>query len=374
MSKKSQRKMSNQPVLVSVIVAGYNVAKYLPKCLEALLKQTLKDIEIIVIDDGSDDDTKNIITRYAKQDSRIVPIYVAEHQGVSAARNLGMAKARAEYLMVCDADDFYHPEMCEKMHAAMERTGADAAACEDNIIYRAHPEMRPSDEFYYSLKFSGLNDMNDSLVLGTDLSVHNKIFRKSLIKKYDLTYPEGLLYEDAYFCAAYFCISKEIYYLNERLYNYVRHAHSTMSNTWSNDKTKDTAIDHLYVAFRLYEFLEKHHLLTQYNELFWQLFYNFEYFALTNSKTAERKQQVRQEAKNFIDEHAESFAGAEIGCRNDIISLNARKFLPNTARLKRLVLRLMPTYRLQISNVLRMRSLKTKQQNLIKQLNRLMRK
>ena len=372
MTKKSPAK--NQSPAVSVIVAAFNVEKYLKKCLDSLLRQTLTNIEIIVIDDASTDQTRSIISDYAKKDHRIQPIYNDKHIGVSAARNQGIDQSCSEYLMVCDADDFYEPDMCEKLYQALERTGADAGTCEDNIIYHAHREMKPSDDFYYSLKFVGLNDVSDNLILNTDLSVHNKIFRKSIIDKYQLRYPEGLFYEDAYFCVAYFCVSRKIYYLNERLYNYIRHNNSTMSNTWSSDKDQDLAIDHLHIAFRLYDFLEQHQLLSKYNELFWQLFYAFEYFAVDHSKTKARKQQVRQEALDFIAAHSDSFAHAEIGSRDDITTLNSRKFLPNSARIKRFILRVMPTYRLQISNVLRMRSIKSKNQNLNDQLNRLVKK
>lgn len=371
---KTTKTSSKSAPLVTIIVAGFNVEKYLAKCLDSLLKQTLSNIEIVVIDDASSDGTKAIIQKYAKKDSRIIPIYNSEHLGVSAARNQGIDKSHAEYLMVCDADDFYEPEMCEKLYQALEKTGADAGACEDNIIYHAHIEMKPSDDFYYGLKFVGLNDVSDNLIRNTDLSVHNKIFRKSIIDKYNLRYPESLFYEDAYFCVAYFCVSQTVYYINERLYNYVRHQNSTMSNTWSSDKNKDLAIDHLYIAFRLYDFLEEHHLLRKYNELFWQLFYIFEYFAIDHSKTKARKQQVRAAAQEFIATHPESFAHAEIGSRDDIVSLNSRRLLPNSARIKRLILRAMPTYRLQISNVLRARSIKSKNQNLSNQISRLLEK
>lgn len=352
---------------ISVIVAAYNVADYLRKCLDSLIHQTHQNIEIICIDDGSSDDTQEIIREYADRDARIVPIYNSENVGVSVARNLGMERARAEFLMACDGDDFYEPEMCEHMLQAAQASGADAVACEDNIIYQAHPEMKPSDDFYYSLKFSGLRPMSDVLVRETDLSVHNKLFRKSLIDEYQLRYPEGLFYEDAYFVVAFFCISDSIYYLNERLYNYVRREKSTMSSTWSSDRSKDTAIDHLYEGFRLYDFLQEHQLFTRFGELFWQMLLRFANFALDNSKTSARRRQVRTELSEFMCNHTAELTQADEGTRNALRELANRHFLPNPTRLKRLVLKLMPTYRLQIENVLRIRILQIKNRDILNQ-------
>ncbi len=373
MSKKKTTPAKSTPTpLVSVIVAAYNVEKYLAHCLDTLLAQTLDNIEIIVIEDQSTDATKQILQSYAQKDPRIVPLYNEKNLGLSGARNRGIAIARAEYLTFCDSDDFYQPDTCEKLYSAMQKTGADVGACEDNIIYYAHREMKPSDDFYYSLKFMGLNAMSDEIIMNTDVSMHNKIYRKSLMDRYNLRCIEGLLYEDAYFTVAYFCVSKDICFVNEKLYNYVRRDNSIMSNTWSTDKSKDRAIDHLYEGFKLYDFLEKNHLLERYNEVFWQLFLRYEYFAIDNSKTAERRAEVRAKAREFIEQHQASFAQAEPGSRNEIMSLNARNQFFNTVRLKRLLLKFMPTYRLQISNVLRARTLKNRQHSLVNKVNKML--
>ncbi len=363
----SKHKTPPRP-LVSVVIAAYNVESYIEHCLDTLLGQTLHDIEIIVVEDRSTDGTKDIIKSYAQKDPRIVPVYNSKNLGLSGARNRGIGKARAEYLMFCDSDDYCELDMCEKLYHALSQTGADAGACEDDVVYHAHREMKPSDDYYYSLKFSGLNPMSDELVLNTDVSVHNKIFRHSVLDKYDLRFIEGLLYEDAYFTVAYFCVSQQIYYLNEKLYHYVRREHSIMSDTWSTDKTKDRALDHLYEAFHLYDFLEAHNLLAKYNDLFWQLFYRYEEFAISHSKTNERREQVRREAQDFIAQHQADFDKAEAGSRNEIKSLHAHHFL-NNVRLKKIALHLMPTYRLEINNVLRLRTLKNRQRNLINQVN-----
>lgn len=216
--------------------------------------------------------------------------------------------------MFCDADDYYEPSMCEDLLKSIKESDADLAISEIHVIYEAHSDLKYSDDNYYSLKFSGLEEITDDIILNTDLSPTNKIFRKSIIEKYQIRYPEGLYYEDAYFCPAYLCSSKNIFYLNERLYNYIRHENSTMSNTFSSKVDKDLAINHLYIAFRLFDFLTLNNLIDKYNDLFWQLFYSFELFALNNSKTRKRVDEVKTKALNFIAQNKEYFEKNTIIC------------------------------------------------------------
>lgn len=208
------------------------------------------------------------------------------------------------------------------------------------------------------MKFSGLENIDENIVLNTDLSPTNKIFRKSIIEKYSIRFPEGLYYEDAYFCSAYLCCSNNIYYLNERLYNYIRHDKSTMSNTFSNEAEKDPAIDHLYIAFKLFDFLKKNDLLKKYNNLFWQLFYSFELFALNNSKTRKRVNEIKKAALDFISRNNKYFDNAPLFVREDILGANSRGLKINKVKIKKTLIRIMPTYRLQVSNVQRLRALK----------------
>lgn len=361
--------MTKKP-LISVVVTCYNNAKFLEKCLKSLAKQTLQDIEIICIDDASTDDSLAILKTLAKNDARIKVLHNSENQGVSASRNRATSEAKADYIMYCDADDYYDSAMCEKLYHAITNHDADLAICEVNIIYESHPEMKISDDNYYSLKYHGLQLINDDLMLNTDLAPTNKIFKKSLLEKYQIRFPEGLHFEDAYFCMAYFCVSKTVFYLNERLYHYIRRENSIMSQTWSDDKT-DFAIDHLHIAFRFYDFLETHGLTEQYNDLFWQVFFADEFFALENSKTPARIKQVKQEASNFINEHQSSFQSINPSLQEEIKKRSSAKFYLSNTRLKHILLKLMPTYRLEIENIHSLRTLRHKNQELIDEINHL---
>ncbi len=356
---------------ISIVVTSYNDAKLLPKCLDALLSQTLQEIEIIGVNDASSDNTLEVLQRYAAQDQRVKYINNPKNIGLAASRNRGIAKATAPFLMFCDADDYYEPTMCEDMYDAITSSKADLAISEIRVIYHAHIEMRPSDNNYYSLKYHGLQQVDRNIIFNTDLSSTNKIFRKAVLDKYHLQFPEGKCYEDAYFCAAYFCTSQTAYFLNKQLYNYVRHSGSIMSQTWSKDVTNDHAIDHLHIAFMLYDFLEQHKLLEKYNELYWQYFETFEHFALRNSKSQTRIREVRAEANNFIQEHLDSFNHANINNQENIRRLSSGKFYFSTTGLKRFLIKLMPTYRLTTENIQRLRNLEAKHQQLIEKIDQL---
>lgn len=357
---------------ISVILTAYNDAKYLPKSLEALQNQDLAEIEIICIDDASSDNSVEIIKKYAAKDERISYIINKENVGLSEARNIAMKQAKAPYIMFCDADDTYAENMCSTMLKAITRHDVEMAICEINVVYKAHREMKFSDDTYYALKYSGTQTVTDELVLNTDFSVTNKIFKKSLLDKYQLRFPKGLRYEDAYFSAAYFCLSQKVYYVNERLYNYVRHNNSIMSQTWTKNSTTDFAIDHLHVIIRLYQFLEQHNLLQQYHQLYWQLFDNYVRLAIHHSKSRASVKQIRQIARDFVNAHQESFRTAHKNVRESIQQVCSNKPYLSTARLKRAVIKVMPTYRLEVANIQRLRALKSKNSHLNQKINKLL--
>ena len=112
-------------VKVSVIVPVYNVEHCLPQCLDSLVNQTLQEIEILVINDGSPDNSHSIIDDYVSRYPDKIRSFLKENGGLSDARNYGIAKARGEYLAFVDSDDYVDMDMCEKMYARAVETDAD---------------------------------------------------------------------------------------------------------------------------------------------------------------------------------------------------------------------------------------------------------
>ena len=118
---------------VSIIVPCYNVAEYLPRCLDALLAQTYQDWEAVCVDDGSTDNTYDVLKQYAEKDKRIIAIHQDNH-GVEWARATAMEQIDSPYVMFCDPDDWYEPEMCEKMITTLERENVDIVMCNTKIM------------------------------------------------------------------------------------------------------------------------------------------------------------------------------------------------------------------------------------------------
>ena len=143
-----------------------------------------------------------------------------------------------------------------------------------------------------------------------------------------------------------------------------------MSDTWSADSNNDHAIDHLYIAFKLYYFLEEKGLIDKYRNLYWKLFLSFELFSINNSKTKERKKLIKNEAKTFINSHADSFNKIPSSVKDEIRQVNSKHSIINKAKIKKVAVKFMPTYRLQVSNIERLKRLKNSETQLNNTINK----
>ncbi len=287
---------------VSVIISVYNREAYIAECLDSMLAQTLKEIEVICINDGSTDGSLDILKSYRKKDSRI-KVIDKENSGCSSSRNVGLEKSTAEYVMFCDSDDTYDSRMCEKMVNALEKNDVDVAICGIGIKYLAHQEAKKSDEAYYEIKFEGKQNVNEKVIHKTDASVCNKIFRKNVIEKRKIKFPDGINNEDYYFYNAYMIISDTAYFIKDKLYNYIRHENSIMSDNFNKDVYSP---DHLLVAQRLFTFYKKNHFLEQHLDLFWVQFAESFWFSYGHSaKKYHRRIYVM--AKKFIAKNYKTY-------------------------------------------------------------------
>ncbi len=285
---------------ISVIVPIYNVEQYIRQCLDSLICQTFANIEIICVDDCGTDNSIAIAKQYAAQDNRIKIVHHDKNSGIAVARNTGLSNCSAPYIMWCDPDDWYSPDMCQKMYTAIETSGADLAVCGTNIIYDTNAEMSESDEKYYGLKFDGLVEFTDDVKYKTDVSVWNKIWRQDIVKSHNIIMPDGLKYEDAYFWRAYTLWCKNAVFVSEKLYNYRRRAGSIMNNTFS--KQKHTAIDHLRVAILYFEYLRQNGMdYGEHLKKFWEnVFIGDTWFALHNTCGTHNIRAVHAMARQFI--------------------------------------------------------------------------
>lgn len=256
---------------VSAIIPVYNVEKYLEKCLDSIINQTLKEIEIICIDDGSTDNSISILNKLAQKDNRI-KIILQENQGPSAARNAGIDIANGEYLVFIDSDDWMEFDAFEKLVDDLEKTNADFVACGTNVIYeKPDPILAPNDAYYLRIIKRGLRPVSENIFTSLNVSCCNKMHRKSIIDKYNLRYKNGLFNEDALFFWQYLSLSKTIYFEPEKLYNYLRRNGSIMTKTFNKSFGK-RVLDHLKVGELFYEHLQRHNLFKKYNAVFWRCY------------------------------------------------------------------------------------------------------
>ncbi len=202
-------------VKLSVIVPVYNVEKYLEECVDSLLNQTLQDLEIFLVDDGSTDRSGEIAERCARDCPDRVRALHLDNGGQGRARNAALPIAKGDYVGFVDSDDWVRPDMYERMLDRAEKTGADVVVCDFLERYAdGREQILPSCFQDHPLSAAG--------------SSCNKIFRRSLVG--DLRFPEGLWYEDFYFSAVMLLRSERTEFIPEPLYVYRRGQESTMHN------------------------------------------------------------------------------------------------------------------------------------------------
>lgn len=235
--------------LISVIVPVYNVEQYLEKCVNSIINQTYKNLEIILVDDGATDSSGNMCDELAKSDNRI-KVYHKENGGLSDARNYGVERATGEYIGFVDSDDYIDSEMYEKLYEAIKKENVDVAECSLKVIYPGKIELFTDEKYYKVLgKTEYLEEyLTIKKIFG---SVWTKLIKSDVAKK--LVFPKGKLYEDTYY--AYDLIEKVDRYviMNNPYYNYLMRENS-ITNAKFNPR-----------IFDLIEIVEKFHKMTYEN-------------------------------------------------------------------------------------------------------------
>lgn len=202
---------------LSVIVPVYNVEKYLEKCLDSLVNQTISDYEIIVVNDGSPDNSQRIIDDYAARYPGLIIPMIKENGGQSSARNYAMSVAKGEFIAFVDSDDWVDPRMYEKLLELIERENADIAFC----------DMRDYNEDGSITEHDCTSFVNGDPLTVT-CSACCKLFRRSAIG--ETRFPVGLWYEDLAFTTSLLFKTEKIAVLHETLYFCNNRAGSTMNN------------------------------------------------------------------------------------------------------------------------------------------------
>ena len=214
---------------ISVIVPVFNVAGYLPQCVDSILSQDYGNLEVILIDDGSTDGSGEICDRYAALDSRVRAIH-QKNGGAAAAKNAGLRLATGEYLAFADSDDYLEPDAYGFLMKALLETGADAVQGSFREVYRNRAEeQRISEEilegYDYLLRFP--KDFSCALLW-------NKLYRRALFD--GVFFEEGHKIDDEYFTYQGFLQPRKVVRMDRVVYNYRKRASSVMSSPESAER------------------------------------------------------------------------------------------------------------------------------------------
>lgn len=239
-------------IKVSVIIPMYNAREHVRECLDSLTNQTLKEIEIICVNDGSTDDTQSILEEYAKKDERIVIL----NQGnlyAGVARNNGMNHASGEYLIFLDADDFFKAEMLERMYNKAVSHKADICICsviaysERDKEYRGSNHYLREDLLPENVPFSPRDEeIRDSLFQMTIPAPWNKLFKKSFINQEGITFDTLKRANDLYFSYLAMAVAERITVVSDKLVNYRVDLESSLQGTNKGGTLEFfTALNHL---------------------------------------------------------------------------------------------------------------------------------
>lgn len=235
---------------LSIIVPVYNVEKYLPKCLESLIKQTLKDIEIICVNDGSMDNSLAILKEFASKDSRI-RIIDNQHQGVAKTRNTGIEQSTGEYIGFVDSDDYIDIDFFEKLYNSATKSNSDIAIA--SIL--KHKNFFNIYNAKYTKEETAIT-IQDKIKLCEDKKhfffyAWNKIYHSGFIKENNIKFSEGQIYEDVMFAIKALYYSNKIISVYGTKYHYIEHENSL---TKSKDKTGEKEQDLIKAYSELQEF------------------------------------------------------------------------------------------------------------------------
>lgn len=238
---------------VSIIIPVYNVERYLGKCLNSALGQSLDDIEIILVNDGSSDSSPEICRQYAAADNRI-KLIEQENAGLSAARNAGFANCSGDYVLFLDSDDYLSADACERLAETAERLDCDIVAANEIKVINGKECTGECRKFPENVVMSGKEFYVESLRKGgLSPCVQFSLYRRSFIAASGVTFKEGILHEDELWTPQILLKARRLSCLDLPFYY---HLCREGSITQKKDHTKNS-LDMLATCRELYELFRK---------------------------------------------------------------------------------------------------------------------
>lgn len=213
---------------ITVSIPVYNVKDYLHQCVDSILSQTLQDIEVILVDDGSTDGSENICEAYACQDKR-VRVFHKPNGGLASARQVGLENARGEYYIVCDSDDYVEPNMLEELYNMAMRHDVDMVVCDFFLNY---PNGKQKKVSHNGVIFERLYLIGEAIGANLNANGWNKLVKTEFYKKHDISYEREIcMGEDLLIFLKLLLHPITIAYLPKAFYHYRRDRNN---NTYTN--------------------------------------------------------------------------------------------------------------------------------------------
>lgn len=251
-------------IKVSVIVPAYNVENYIEKCLNSLVNQTLEEIEIIVVNDGSTDGTKQKIEKYLAQYPEKIIYLEKENGGLSDARNFGMPYAKGEYIGFVDSDDYVENNMFQEMYERAKEENSSMVECD--FIWEYSKKQKVDIGKIYSNKKEAM--------LYARVVAWNKIIKRKIIEKTKIQFPKGLRYEDVEFFYKILPQLDKISFVKKPFVHYIQRENS-IANT-QNERVKEI----FDIWNNVIEFYKENNLYEEYEQ---ELEYTFTRYLLCSS-------------------------------------------------------------------------------------------
>lgn len=222
--------------LISIIIPVYNVEKYLKKCLDSVLEQTYKNLEIILVDDGSTDNSKTICDEYEKKDKRIKLIH-KENGGLSDARNAGINIAKGEYITFVDSDDYISKDYVEYMYKMIKENNVKLSICGIKAVWK-NTKLNNEEIHTKYMKLTAKETFGNLLFSEEiEISAYAKLYHKDLFK--EIRFPKGKVYEDTAIIYKIIDLAKNVAYGDKKCYYYITRIGSISKQKVFNKNEED---------------------------------------------------------------------------------------------------------------------------------------
>ena len=308
--------LADQADLISVIVAAYNTPEYIERGINSVRYQTYQNLEIIVVDDGSTDDTGERCDRIASKDARVRVIH-KKNGGLAASRNTGMAAARGRFIAFIDGDDWIDPDMYERMIGAIKEQGANAAICRYRQVHKTYIDDQSVDS---AVLFEGQEALQYYVQETKEFSIQNaawnKLYRRDVLE--GLSFPTGGWYEDILFTTWALSRTGRCIYLDTAYYNYIIDREGSYMNARINEHTLADQVPAYYEKTKFLKELGREDLADIHDYFFFKrllLFYEGAY----RMKTADGKRYMQEFARMIEDnkQHYERVYGCAVAVPRD---------------------------------------------------------